>query len=207
MGSTTTFDERANSWDADPNKTARASAVAEGIRTMVPLSRRMRALEYGCGTGLLSFALQGHIGQIVLADNSPGMLEVLERKIAATNADDMRSIKLDLAIDPLPDDRFDLIYSLMTFHHIEDTSKLLRDLFALLKTPGYLCIADLDAEDGSFHGPGFSGHCGFDRKALAAEATRAGFKRTVFSTVFRIVKRASPGQQEFPLFLMVAEKR
>ena len=51
----TYFDERAKTWDDDPTKTARAEVVAAGIRAQVPLAAGMIGLEYGCGTGLLSF--------------------------------------------------------------------------------------------------------------------------------------------------------
>jgi SAM-dependent methyltransferase len=118
----------------------------------------------------------------------------------------LRATKLDLVSDPLPAERYDLVCSLMTFHHIEDTARLLRDLFALMAAPGYLCVADLDAEDGSFHGPEFTGHKGFDRQALAHMAERAGFREVAFSTVFHMSKPASPGQTDFPVFLMVARK-
>lgn len=206
MNSTNRFDERAKTWDSDPVKTARAMAVADGIRQNVPLSPAMRALEYGCGTGLLSFALHPHLAHITLADSSPGMLTVLSDKLAAVQATNMLPIELDLVTDPIPPDRYDLIYTLMTLHHVADTDKMLRDLFALLKCPGYLCVADLDAEDGSFHGPAFPGHKGFDREEFGRKAKDAGFRKVDFTTVFHMTKRDSPGQTEFPIFLMVAEK-
>ncbi len=68
MNSTTYFDQCAATWDADPMKVARAEAVAHGFRSEVPLSSAMRALEYGCGTGLLSFALRAELGEIALAE-------------------------------------------------------------------------------------------------------------------------------------------
>lgn len=200
------FDDRAATWDADPVKAARALAVAAAIQERVPLSHQMRGLEYGCGTGLLGFALQPYLGQITLADSSAGMLATLAEKIVASGASNLRAAKLDLVSDPLPVERYDLVCSLMTFHHIEDTEQLLRDLFALMAAPGYLCVADLDAEDGSFHGPEFTGHKGFDRAALAFSAQRAGFHDVAFSTVFQMSKPASSGQTGFPVFLMVARK-
>jgi len=206
MSSTTHFDESAKTWDDDPVKVARALAVADGIRRNVPLSQRMRALEYGCGTGLLSFALQPQIGHITLADSSAGMLVVLDEKLASSKTEHMRSIRLDLVTDPLPGERYDLIYTLMTFHHIEDTDRMLRDMHALLDASGYLCVADLDAEDGSFHGADFTGHKGFERAELAHKATNAGFRNVDFTTVFHMTKSSSTGQTEFRLFLMVAEK-
>ncbi len=70
----TNFDERAKDWDSDPKKIERARTVSEAIRNTTPVTPQMSALEYGCGTGLLSFALQSDLGQITLADTSQGML-------------------------------------------------------------------------------------------------------------------------------------
>lgn len=199
------FDRRAATWDDDPMKTARAHAVADAIRAHLPDLASMSGFEYGCGTGLLSFALQSSLREIVLADNSEGMLDMLRRKIDDAQIANMTPIRLDLSTDPLPERRFDLAYSLMTLHHIPDTDAILRKLHALLTDSGHLCIADLDREDGSFHGAGFDGHNGFDRTELAQRAELAGFTNIAFSTVFTIHK----GQPEkpFPVFLMYAQKR
>lgn len=143
---------------------------------------------------------------ITLADNSIGMLDVLREKISTTGVINMRPLMLDLAANPLPEERYGIIYTLMTLHHITDTDKILRDFYALLDRPGYLCIADLDSEDGSFHGSEFSGHTGFDRNDLGRKAKHAGFRNVEFTTVFRMTRGEGPGQTDFPLFLMVAEK-
>lgn len=200
------FDARAQTWDDDPVKLARAVSVARAIRQQVPLTTQMSALEFGCGTGLLSFELRADLGEITLADNSPGMLAVLREKVRAAQATRMHPVMTALGDGTLPASSFDLIYSAMTLHHIDDTENALRELFALLSPSGYLCIADLDAEDGSFHGAGFTGHLGFDREALAGKARQAGFGNVRFSTAFQMCKGQGPGQTEFPVFLMVAEK-
>ena len=203
----TNFDEEAKNWDANPLRVARAHAVAAGIRARLPLAPSMQAMEYGSGTGLLTFALRSCLGHITLADSSPGMLAVLAEKIAAAGVDQsLRPLRLDLATDPVPPERFQLIYTLMTLHHIADTGKILRDFYALLDRGGWLCIADLDAEDGSFHGPGFAGHLGFDRGALAEKARQAGLSRITFSTVFQMPKVVDGRKKDFPLFLMSAQK-
>jgi ubiquinone/menaquinone biosynthesis C-methylase UbiE len=95
----TNFDERAKDWDSDPKKVERARVTAEAIRRTISLSTDMNALEYGCGTGLLSFALQSDLGQITLADSSQGMLDVLGEKIAAAGVTKCPT-KLDLTADP-----------------------------------------------------------------------------------------------------------
>jgi ubiquinone/menaquinone biosynthesis C-methylase UbiE len=200
------FDSRAKTWDSDPMKVVRANKVAEEIRAHVPLAPHMSAFEYGCGTGLLSFALQPYLKHITLADSSSGMLAVLQEKIGSSGITNMRPIKLDLVSDPLPQERYHLIYTLMTFHHVPDTDSLLRDMYSLLASPGYLCVADLDSEDGSFHGPDFTGHRGFDREELRRKASEAGFRNIDFSTVFNIRKAVADGEKDFPVFLLVAEK-
>ena len=76
----TNFDERAKDWDSDPKKVERARAVAEAIRKAIPLTANMSALEYGCGTGLLSFALQSDSGTDHPRRHIPGNVGCAERK-------------------------------------------------------------------------------------------------------------------------------
>jgi predicted TPR repeat methyltransferase len=203
---TTDFDARAATWDDDPEKVLRAQAVADAIVRSVALAPTMRAMEYGCGTGLLSFMLRPRLGHITLADVSEGMLAVAAGKIAAANDAAMRAVKLDLLGDPLPPERFDVIYSLMTLHHIPDTDAILHRFHEALARHGCLCIADLDAEDGSFHGAGVDVHFGFDRAALAAKAKQAGFDAVEFRTAHEVTKSVDGQPRVYPIFLMVARK-
>jgi len=200
------FDAKAQEWDNDPVKLERAAAVAAAIRNRVRLSPDLSALEYGCGTGLLSFALSRELGSITLADSSAGMLAVLREKIAASGADHLRPMRLDLTVDPLPAERYDLIYTLMTLHHVSDVDRILRDFSALLRPDGALCIADLDREDGSFHGAGFDGHHGFEREALRDQLAQAGFGEIQFDTCYMMRKSQGEGAREYPVFLAVARK-
>ena len=200
------FDQKAAQWDAKLIRVERAQAVADGIKATVPLSPSMSALEYGCGTGLVSFALRSELGHITLADSSIGMLTVLRDKIAANNIQNMTPLQLDLLTDPLPAERYQLIYTLMTLHHIADIDKMLRAFYELLDNSGYLCIADLDKEDGTFHEDEFHGHLGFDREELGARVIQAGFQTINFSTIFHMRKEFNGISKDFPLFLMVARK-
>jgi ubiquinone/menaquinone biosynthesis C-methylase UbiE len=203
----TNFNERAKDWDFDPMKLERARVVAEAIRAALTLTSGMTALEYGCGTGLLSFALQADLGQITLADTSQGMLDVLNERISAAGVTNMRPLMLDLATDPLPAERYHLTYSLMTLHHTHDTEVILKKFYALLKPAGYLCIADLDKEDGSFHTDGETDvHNGFERPTLQKQVEAAGFGEIHFSTVYEIKKKIGNTEKTFPVFLMTARK-
>ncbi len=94
----------------------------------------------------------------------------------------------------------------MTLHHIPGHAAILQRFRDVLRTPGYLCIADLDPEDGSFHGEGFDGHLGFDRAELSDKARAAGFTSVRFVTACEMKKEAAGTMRMFPIFLMVAQR-
>ncbi|MBI1283508.1 MAG: methyltransferase domain-containing protein [Thiobacillus sp.] len=200
------FDSKARQWDDNPVFRERGLKIAQAIRQAVPLHREMSALDYGCGTGLLSFPLKDEVGAILLADSSGGMLEVVNEKIASQDVANMTTLQLDLLSDPTPTRTFDLIVTSMTLHHVPDTDHILRVFHDLLNPGGYLCIADLDQEDGSFHGIEVDVHHGFDRDELGRRTADAGFSDPSFQTVFSIAKQFENGTRDYPVFLMNARR-
>ncbi len=202
----TSFDDKAREWDKNEQRTERARVFADAILMQIPAPEGISAMEYGCGTGLLSLALQPHLAQITCADSSRGMLAVLQEKITAARVTNLQPLELDLMRDSLPPQRFNLIFSLMVLHHVPDTAGILKSFHALLTSPGYLCVGDLDQEDGSFHSSEFDGHKGFDREQLAALCRETGFRNVTSSIVFTMKKTRNEHTQEYPLFLLYAEK-
>jgi 2-polyprenyl-3-methyl-5-hydroxy-6-metoxy-1,4-benzoquinol methylase len=198
------FDARARTWDDDPAKRERARQVADAIRARVPALERRSVLEYGAGTGLLGLALQPLVSHVTLADASREMLAVADEKISAAGIRNATTLRLDLTAAPPPELRFDVVCALMTLHHIPDTDRVLRAFHGLLPGGGFLCVADLDREDGSFHGAGFSGHDGFDRADLRARLERSGFRDVAFETVFEVRRDTAAGSRVFPVFLATA---
>lgn len=192
------FDERAATWDDDPSKVERARDAADAIRRTVPLERTTRLLEYGAGTGLVTQALRDAVGPVTLADTSSGMRDVLHAKIAAGAITDARVWDVDLAEQPAPEERFDLVVTVMALHHVPDVEVVLGRFADLLDDGGHLCVADMDKEDGSFHGEGFAGHHGFERTALAGQLTGAGFTSIAFQD-FSTVERHG---ERYQLFLV-----
>lgn len=197
------FDARAATWDDDPAKVERAAVVARAIRDAVPLGPTMRLLEYGAGTGLVAQALRAAVGPVTVADTSAGMREVLARKIDAGQLTDARIWDVDLATDPVPDERFDVVVTVMALHHIADVATVLAAFAELLDGGGHVCVVDLDAEDGSFHGDGFAGHHGFARTELTADLLGAGFTDVEVGDCYDIER----GVGRYPLFLATALKR
>jgi ubiquinone/menaquinone biosynthesis C-methylase UbiE len=203
------FDEKAKAWDDNPERVARSRTIAEAIIKEIPIDPSFTAMEYGCGTGLLSFPLRNKFSKITLVDNSKGMLDVLKEKIIRSAATNMEVLNADfLDSSQKLSSTFSVIYSAMVLHHIDDISKILLTWRSILKTPGYLCIADLDSDGGMFHGSEFKGHNGFDRNDLKKNIENVGFTEVRFKTVGEITKEARDGiVRSFPLFLMVCKKR
>jgi 2-polyprenyl-3-methyl-5-hydroxy-6-metoxy-1,4-benzoquinol methylase len=201
------FDIIAADWDDSPRRRELATGVAAAIQAAVPLQPDWQAMEYGSGTGLVGAALAPGLGSLLACDVSPGMLSVLEKKASAAGLDQLHTRVLDLTSEPPPAEPFDLIFSSMTMHHIEDVAALVRTFRGMLKPGGWLALADLDAEDGSFHGADVPGvmHQGFDRDALQAELRSAGFVDTSARTAHTMSKTAADGQvRDYPVFLITA---
>lgn len=201
----TDFDTRAATWDDDPSKIERAGFVADAIRDAVATGGTTRLLEYGAGTGLIAQALADHVGPITLADVSQGMRQVMQDKVASGALPGSASVwELDLATDAPPDERFDLIVTVLTLHHIHDTARVLNGFARSLDEGGHVCIVDLDEEDGSFHDSdsGFDGHHGFSREALTEWLTAAGFVDVAIAPCYEDVKDG----RSYPMFLAVARR-
>ena len=199
------FDIKAKEWDMSAMHRERAETIAGEIIKQIPLSRGMTAMEFGAGTGLLSFILKDHLKEITLIDNSEGMLKVLNEKVMASKAENLRVFKADLEHEDFEAGTFDLIFSQMVLHHVGDIEIIIRKFHDLLNPGGYLAIADLYGEDGSFHGEGFNGHLGFDPVKLSELLANSGFTGISHRKVYVIDKKISESiSKKFDVFLMTA---
>lgn len=202
------FDEKAKEWDKDPKKVARAQVFADEIIAWLDGRKIKSALEFGSGTGLVSFCLNDRFEKITLADNSKGMMEVLKEKIARTNASNMTPLLVDIFNDPLPAEGFEIIYTLLTLHHIRDVEKTLSVFNGILKKGGYLCIGDLITEDGTFHhkDPDFDGHKGFDTGEFKTWLNNQGFTVETEKIFSVIEKEYDSVLRKYPMFLIISKK-
>ena len=203
------FDARASAWDANPmrQKLARditAAMTAAGLfRQPIPA-----ALDFGCGTGLLTLELADRAEQVTGLDTSAGMLAELSTKIERAGLTNVEVLYADLAAgDPLPT-HYDLIASAMALHHIPDPAAVLKSLWAAAKPGAHLALADLDSEGGTFHEDKAGVyHNGFDRIELADMLAGIGFTGIDAATAAAIEKTGKNGAiTPYPVFLMTARK-
>jgi putative AdoMet-dependent methyltransferase len=195
------FEEKAKDWDMNEMVLALSSAISAAIKEQVELNDTMQVMDFGAGTGLVTAQVAEKVGKVTAVDVSQSMLDQL---VAKTHLE----LKVDAVcqnILELPlDTRFDLIVSAMAMHHIEDTNALVRSFAEHLKPGARVALADLDAEDGTFHPADTQGvyHDGFDRSEFQSILENNGFKDIHFTTAHTVNKEG----KTYPIFLVTAAR-
>jgi len=195
------FAHKSKSWDMNSKRVQNAKAIAKLIVKNIKLDDTMEIMDFGAGTGLLSFFVSQKVAKVVAVDNSPSMLEEFKKK-SREFASQTEVLAKDLSVDTI-DRKFDGIISSMTIHHLENISSLFEKFYTMLNDGGFIAIADLDTEDGSFHSDNTGVyHHGFDRKSLQSIAENVGFKDVHFDLASTIKKPHC----SFTVFLLTAVK-
>lgn len=197
------FDELALEWDKKKERVENARKIGEAVVSSVPLSKDMTVMDFGAGTGLLTLYIQPHVGEIYAIDNSEGMLSVLKEKIESAGIDNIIPVLKDLEKDEFEENFYDLIISSMTLHHIKNVETFLKKIYRALRKGGYLAVADLEKEDGTFHDDNTGVyHYGFDKDYIERVFKETGFKDVNVKTVNKIKKN----DREYGVFLVVGRK-
>jgi len=208
--STSRFDKAAETWEEKPARLELAAAIAKAISEEVPLTPEMEIMDFGCGTGLIARALAPRVRLITAADTSAQMLAVLEAKAKETGLEGINPLLLDETYGTHGGVAYDAIVSGMVLHHIEDILELVAQLAQWCRPGGWLALADLEPEDGSFHqDPTGVVHHGIDPAWLADQLEPLDF--TIRSTRRAHTIRRPPAEgtpaTDYPVFLLAAQRR
>lgn len=200
------FDDYAKKWDTD-RRINRAKIISDEIASSIDIKKEYSAMEFGCGTGLISFNLVEKFENITLIDSSKDMIDVVKEKIEKYEVDNMKPYALDIFDEEIIE-KFDVIYTSMVLHHIQDISGLANKFYTLLNDGGQVIIVDLDKEDGSFHKnePGFNGHNGFEQEELKDILSKQGFKNINSKSFYYDEKKIDDEKVKYSLFIMKAQK-
>jgi len=195
-----TFDIRAKEWDKKDIRVNGAKTIADAIEKEINLNKAMDIIDFGVGTGLLGFEIAKKVKQVYGVDTSAGMIATLKEK----NSDKLSIIPIlqDIISEPLTQ-KFDGLVSSMTLHHVKNLDRFFKTIFSNLKDGGFIAIADLESEDGTFHSDN-SGvhHYGFSEKELSAIVQQSGFKDVHIKNINTIKKP----HRDFGIFLLTAKK-
>lgn len=185
-----------------------ARDIAETMINHIHMASTMDVLDFGCGTGLLTFHLCPLARSVTGVDSSKGMLKVVEEKIKKQKVNNVIPKFIDLSAGDVLPDRYHVIVSSMTLHHVPDVPALLTQFYRALLPAGQIAVADLDEEDGRFH-ENHDGvfHHGFSRAALKKEFEEAGFRDVTCASAAKVNKTAADGiTRTFTIFLMTGRK-
>lgn len=201
------FDKEAAQWDTN-YRINRAKKIAEEISSYLDGNNISRAMEFGCGTGLISFNLQDEFEEILLIDLSKGMIEETKKKIKNQNIKNMKTLVKDV-LDIEGENKYDVIYTSMVLHHILNLKDVLYKLSKLLKPNGKLIIVELSKDDGTFHSldEDFNGYNGFEIKDLQDLLKDVGFTNIKGRTFYHSKKQINDKYHEYSLFSICSNKQ
>ncbi|MBE6059406.1 MAG: class I SAM-dependent methyltransferase [Clostridium sulfidigenes] len=196
------FDEESQKWDTK-YRVQRAKKISTEIENYLDKNNNLKALEFGCGTGLISENLTHRFSDILMMDLSEGMIEQLKLKIEKNEIKNMKTWCGDL-FQFNDNEKFDVIYTSMVFHHIEDLPKVTKKLHELLNKDGKLVVVDLCPDDGGFHDEvqDFSGHNGFKLTEMERLIEEAGLEVIGSKIFYSGMKKSEGKEQPYQLFSM-----
>jgi 2-polyprenyl-3-methyl-5-hydroxy-6-metoxy-1,4-benzoquinol methylase len=129
------FDKRSEEWEDlyqnDPRFSRRYQLLTNFIRPLLDRYRIVRALDYGCGTGIFSRWLSSNGVGVIGLDISDQMLQK-----ARDLSDDSITFTNDLS--QVTSSRFDAIFALSVLEYVDDVDHLLNAFAAATSSRGLL---------------------------------------------------------------------
>lgn len=135
------------------------------------------------------------------------MIDEVQKKIGQSSVNHFYPILLNLEND-CTEEKFEVIYTLMTLHHVKDIEKITHEFSTMLLSGGLLIIGDLEKEDGNFHRypENQDVHFGFEKEYLYRILKNSGLRVEKYS-VFHEMERVHMDQPKtYSLFFLCASK-
>lgn len=134
-------DRKHGGWEDDLDAFYETGRVrVEEVLSLVPETSHERVLDWGSGTGRLSFSLASAFDEVTCVDISASMQSLLRER---ANSRDIKNLELVALKDFRPKSDHDLVVSLITLQHLPDRRAVdhaLGDMVAALKPGGYMVV-------------------------------------------------------------------
>jgi ubiquinone/menaquinone biosynthesis C-methylase UbiE len=200
------FDKVAKEYDT-PDKLERSEKVVSFILNSLPVNKNWKVLDFGCGTGTTSLLLSPYVKSIIGVDLSKGMLDIFNEKIQKFNIRNINILNKDILNTELDEKDFDLLITAMTFHHLDNIEKSIKNLSKYIKKNGYLVIIDLEKEDGTFHSDNTDvKHFGFSPQEIQNWFKNSELEIKTLKTIYEIEKERDGKVRKYPIFIVISKK-
>ncbi|KAJ3179557.1 hypothetical protein HDU85_004830 [Gaertneriomyces sp. JEL0708] len=215
------FNAAAHKWDQRKDLQVVADQAIRFFKDIEAFSANAECLDFGCGTGILSVPLAPTVKSILGVDAAGKMVEVYNAKAKTLSLSNISALALDLCVDAdysqISSKRFDVIFTQLVLHHIENVPLVFERLAKLLKPGGKLIVIDILKDENShlFHpADAAHAHCiahggGFAPESIAEYYHMAGLRDVVIRPQALEMEREvkSLGEvRKFPLFGSVGFK-
>ncbi|SDC31044.1 Methyltransferase domain-containing protein [Marinilactibacillus psychrotolerans] len=166
------FNQLAATYDT-PRNIEMAKRSAEAIRELMDRTQTSKAIDFGCGTGLVGLELIDEFDSLVFMDASAKMIEEVESKLADLNVEKASTLCLNIEEEDILPIKADTIIISLVLHHITDTKNLLSQFYDALNLNGQLLIVEMQKQEINAH---HHGH-GIDSTDLENELEAIGFQQ------------------------------
>lgn len=181
MGNTDKFEMIAHTYDT-PERLQVARAAADAIGEYLDNTKGKKAIDFGCGTGLVGLNLLEDFQSMLFLDTSQSMIDQIKEKINLHHIPNAETLCFDFEKDNLSDLRADCIFMSQVLLHIEDFKPVLKKLYDVLNPGGHLMIIDFNKNEEIISD---LVHNGFDQEELAGVMAELKYKNIRSKTFYQ----------------------
>ncbi len=119
------------------------SDILDRIMSAARSTGKSRALDLGCGPGIITEALAVNAGEVAALDLSPEMIRRAHRRCEKAGRKNVRFAVGKAEKLPFHNASFDVIVTRLTLHHFPDPDAALSEMVRVLQPDGRIVIADI----------------------------------------------------------------
>ncbi len=201
------FQDRAHTWEDNPQVIDSAERFTRELEKHFTVDSGHSLMEFGCGTGLVGLRFADRARSLAMIDQSPSMLSVLKKKVELGKHENVTVLEGNMLEMEHGLSGIDLIFSLMTLHHVKNIHEVIGEFHRVLREDGTVIVADLVKEDGSFHGGDNIEHHGFNPIELERLFEEKYFS-VVSNHVYNTIQKAGDDGRvtDYDQFILIAVK-
>lgn len=172
MGNTDKFEMIANIYDTS-ERIQIAKVSSDAIREYLVDAKSKKAIDFGCGTGLVGMSLLNDFNSMLFLDTSQNMINQIKQKISDLNIQNVDTLCFDFEKEGQSNLHPDYIFMAQVLFHINDVELVLSRLYDVLNVGGHLLIVDFNKNEEIVSD---MVHNGFDQVKLTDIMTKIGYR-------------------------------